>query len=60
MTLQKGFLIIDPQLANTLAYQIRATQDFNTVIIAADIDKQALSLAYDLTGINESIDYSPG
>lgn len=54
MTLQKGFLTIDPQLANELAYQIRATQDFNAVIIAADIDKQALSLAYDLIGINES------
>jgi antirestriction protein len=54
MKKQKGFLTNNPQLANELAYQIRATQDFNAVITKENIDERALSLACELIGITEA------
>ncbi len=54
MKKQKGFLTNDPKLASELAYQIRATQDFNAVITKENIDERALSLACELIGITEA------
>jgi antirestriction protein len=54
MTKQKGILTSDSKLASGLAYQIRGTQDFNAVIYDKNIDKRALSLARDLTGITQA------
>jgi antirestriction protein len=51
MTKQKGILTTDANLAEELAYQIRATLDFNAVLTGENTDKRALSLACDLTGI---------
>ncbi len=54
MTKQKGILTSDSKLASELAYQIRATQDFNAVIYDENTDKRALCLARDLTGITQA------
>jgi len=55
MKKQKGIFTTDPKLASELAYQIRATQDFNAVIYDENTDKRALFLARDLTGITIAI-----
>jgi antirestriction protein len=54
MKKHKGILTTDANLAEELAYQIQATQDFNAVIYAENTDKRALSLACDLTGITKA------
>jgi hypothetical protein len=52
MKKHKGILTTDANLAEELAYQLRASLDFNAVIYEENTDKRALSLACDLTGIN--------
>lgn len=54
MTRQKGILTEDSNLAHELAYQIRAEQDLNAVLISEDTDKRSLLLARDLAGITQA------